>query len=187
MMTMLHSERHARILWKDIDERFSSRKTATAAAQIAGDCCWNTARIGTALAFNTEEKIKRAAQRNCTGLRYRSSPFGGRRADLCRFEDAAARLVYNPASVPFLKRIAAVSPQHGWARGRKGHVDGVVTDGVTLHNARGRFILSKTHVQGTTQMNSLFSALTTWASFDSPYIGPIFGGAVVDVAKRDGA
>ena len=94
----------------------------------------------------------------------------------------AARRGYLPASVPLLKRVGAVAPQHVCVFDALVWIDGVPVATVRPADRLGRPLPSWPQCRQLQPGELFLLSTTNPASFDSRYFGPVSASAVIGVA-----
>ena len=94
----------------------------------------------------------------------------------------AAQRGYLPARVPLLKRVGAVAPQEVCITGRVVRIDGVPSAAVLPADRPGRPLPSLQLGRPLAEDELFLLSVTTPASFDSRYFGPVSASAVVGIA-----
>ena len=105
---------------------------------------------------------------------------------LARLPADAARLAderqYLPLSVPILKRVGALGSQHACISGDSILIDGRLTAKTLRRDSRGRELAVWKHCRALRSDELFLLSVTTPASFDSRYFGPILRGSVIGKA-----
>ena len=94
----------------------------------------------------------------------------------------AAQRGYLPASVPLLKRVGAVAPQHVCIFDALVWIDGVPVAAVLAADRLGRPLPSWPQCRRLRPGELFLLSVTNPASFDSRYFGPVSASAVIGVA-----
>ena len=95
----------------------------------------------------------------------------------------AAQRDYLPASVPLLKRVAAVSPQHVCGDGTTVSIEGRPTAHTLVADSRGRSLSAWRQCRRLSVGEVFLLSTSHPASFDSRYFGPVAASAVIGVAR----